>query len=248
MSGPSIYEPGDRPNLFENPAIFLSASVPFERLETGEDGARLSTDEIDRNLRYLRTSQPARIRRAVTELCRFTFRSEVKYNLVFGGHPAISPLVLQAARQFVDDDGDEKRAIVFQSAYFCDKIPAEARELGNWERGQLLYTEGLETKAASLFKMRQVMLDRSHDLRAAILIGGMEGIIDEVERFADTHKGAPIFAIGSTGSASQDVLEERTSLCSGSRADAATLRENASYPQVMHRIFKDLETENHGLE
>ena len=60
--------------------VFLSASVP---------------DPL-RNPRYFESADPARIRQAVGALVRVAAPSA---RLVFGGHPAISPLVLDAATQ-----------------------------------------------------------------------------------------------------------------------------------------------------
>jgi len=58
--------------------VFLSASVP----------------DPSRHAAYFQTARPARIREAVTQLARVVLPHGL---LVFGGHPAISPLVLKEA-------------------------------------------------------------------------------------------------------------------------------------------------------
>ena len=131
------FTPGSREELFLRPSVFVGASVPYRR-----PPERMTPDERERNELYVSTSQPARIRDAVAHLCRLAFAREVQ--LVFGGHPAISPLVLNAARRFgpPPEDGAANRplVVVFQSRHFFDRIPQETIDLADWRHGTLLWT------------------------------------------------------------------------------------------------------------
>src|SRR5262245_47965387 len=73
------------------PALFLSASQPVVKYE--KDDLRYG-----RNLHHVSTARPELIRAAVVELRKWSFHRGLV--LVYGGHPAISPLVLEAARRF----------------------------------------------------------------------------------------------------------------------------------------------------
>ena len=231
MNEVRIYEPGSRPELFRNPGIFLSASVPYLR-DHDEDGADApGAAARARNLWYVESSRPDRIRQAVIELCRNAFRRH--FNLVFGGHPAISPLVLQAARQFTADE-TEVRVVIFQSAYFLKSVPRESFELGDWELGELLWTRARGKRSESLTEMRRTMVDERHNLHAAVAIGGMEGIHEEIELFREGHRAAPVFPVGSTGSAARELLDR---LPVAPDLPTSALLDNPSYPQVMQSIF-----------
>jgi hypothetical protein len=45
------------------------------------------------------------------------------------------------------------------------------------------------------------------DFGAAVFIGGMEGLFEEVELFKKLHPGAPIIPVASTGGAAKDLLD-----------------------------------------
>jgi hypothetical protein len=231
---PSAFELGDRPELFERPAIYLSASVPYRRspkeFETAEQDAE--------NQYFVATAQPLRIREAIAQLCRFAFSRDI--DLVFGGHPAISPIVLVAARRF--GATPRKRVIVFQSLFFWSKIPQETLNFEDWELGTLLWTApqptDAPTKEASLTWMRKLNFRSPQNLLAAVFVGGMEGCIEEADIATRDRPTVPRFAIGSTGSAAADLLDKRPGF-SGS-LDSDLLQKNISYPIVMRRIFESI--------
>lgn len=232
-----LYEPGSRPELFANKAIVLAASVPYRRAPK-----HLTSHEQQENEFYIRTSRPERIRAAIAEVCRATFSRGL--NLIFGGHPAISPMVLHAAHRFARTEQETKRVIVFQSQHFLNRIPHDTLELGEWELGELLWTQARpgeserEAEAASLSWMRTCMM-KSPGLLAAICIGGMEGVVQEAHLFREHYGGRPVIAIGSTGSAALQLLEKESAL--GKRADWQILAQVESYPIVVQRIFEDIE-------
>ncbi len=82
-------------------------------------------EEIARNDGYVQAAKPDLIREAGAHLCRFTFQRNL--NLIFGAHPSIAPMVLEAARRFGATAG-RKQVLVFQSAFFeSDFIPRATR-------------------------------------------------------------------------------------------------------------------------
>ena len=235
MAEPNMFESGYFSGLFENPEILLSASVPYRRNIIDRDGRQLTQKQLSRNRRFVRTSYPNRIRRAVTELCRQTFSRN--WNLVFGGHPAISPLVLSAAQLFVPTEHHRKRVAVFQSAYFENQIPEDTRKLAVWGQGELLVTEARRTEADSLDLMRNVMV-ASQNLMACVLIGGMEGVLKEGRLFHENHPNQLLFPIESTGSAAFEWFRTENA---DEDIDEATAIKDVSYPREFSMIFKTLD-------
>jgi SLOG cluster3 family len=121
--------------------------------------------------------------------------------LVFGGHPAISPLVEHAARSL----GALDRVHIYQSEFFKDKIPEVAREFANlhWTKAK---GSGGDALPASLTHMRLEMIG-SRNFCAAVFIGGMEGLFEELELFKQRFPDAVTIPVASTGGAAKDILE-----------------------------------------
>ena len=155
--------------------IFLSASVPYRSP-------------------YVDNSDPLLIREAVLALVAVTIR---KRELVFGGHPAISPLVEHAARSL----GSLDNVYIYQSRWFEDRIPDAAKKFRN-----LVWTGRGNSQEDSLRIMREEMIE-SRPFCAAIFIGGMEGILEECRIFKTRHLGHPVFPLASTLGAAQELLE-----------------------------------------
>lgn len=154
--------------------VFLSASVPNEEP-------------------FTKRFDPLAIREAIIALVVVTLRDRP---LVFGGHPAISPLVEHAARSL----GVLKHVHIYQSRFFEDKIPEVARKFEN-----LHWTKQEPDKAGSLTVMRKEMI-HSWDFCGAVFIGGMDGIFEESKLFHEFHRGKPQIALGSTGGAAEMLL------------------------------------------
>jgi hypothetical protein len=87
-------------------AIFLSASEP--------DPTRDATYWDSRNLVNLRA--------AVRELLSYVLPRQP---LVFGGHPAITPLVLAMEDRIAHDGSGEPQVLMFLSEYFADRFSAD---------------------------------------------------------------------------------------------------------------------------
>ncbi len=153
--------------------IFLSASIP------------------DRPP-FVETSDPVLIQEAVLALVATVIRSR---HLIFGGHPAISPLVEHAARTLDALD----HVIIYQSRWFENVIPPVARQFVH-----LRWTDRGESRESSLRIMREQMIG-GHPFRAAIFIGGMEGIYEEHQLFRQFHPDKPTFPIASTQGATLEL-------------------------------------------
>lgn len=162
-------------------AIFLSASIPV----------------VGRGS-YYETADPFLIQCAVRELVIAVIRDR---RIVWGGHPAITPMVWAICQDMNVDYKDS--VILYQSRFFEDCFPADNEHFEN-----VILVDGVPgDRAASLLNMREAMLSR-HDLEAAVFIGGMEGVEDEHKVFVRFHPDAKVLPVPSTGGAAR-LLAER---------------------------------------
>jgi SLOG cluster3 family len=153
-------------------AIFLSASVP-----TREP--------------YSSDCRPQEIQAAVNALAQVVLGRK---KLVWGGHPAITPLLWSAAQAV----GVEYTVAVelFQSKLFQKVLPEENKNFANVK---LIDAVG-EDVEASLLAMRKAMFT-SAEFEAAVFIGGMHGILDEHKVFTSHWPNATCIPIAQTGGA-----------------------------------------------
>lgn len=153
-------------------AIFLSASVP-----TREP--------------YSSDCRPQEIQAAVNALAQVVLGRK---KLVWGGHPAITPLLWSAAQAV----GVEYTMAVelFQSKLFQKVLPEENKNFANVK---LIDAVG-EDVEASLRAMRKAMFT-SAEFEAAVFIGGMHGILDEHKLFTSYWPNATCIPIAQTGGA-----------------------------------------------
>lgn len=154
-------------------AVFLSASVP---------------DPL-RSARYADSADVVGIREAVLALADVVLP---RAHLVFGGHPAISPLMVRAA----DRLGRRDDVRIFQSEVFRAFVPKDSLAFPFIE-----WTAGVAGDPdASLRLMREHML-QSEPLSAGVFIGGMEGVVDEFDLFREFHPDLPAYPVASAGGA-----------------------------------------------
>jgi hypothetical protein len=154
------------------PPIFLSASVPNRDLN-----------------RYL--PEPDLIRQAILALVAVSIPRRL---LVFGGHPAISPLVEHAARSLKGVN----KVHIYQSRLFQPVIPPEAKKFHNLHWTKVVRRSSAEeTRRASLTEMRTKMI-KSLQFGAAVFIGGMDGVEEEWELFGQQYPDAPRIPVAST--------------------------------------------------
>lgn len=156
-------------------AIFLSASVPDPR----------------RGPEYASTADTVAITAAVSALVHVALGRRL---LVWGGHPAITPMVWVVAEALGLEYGSWVK--LYQSKYFEDEFPEDNERFQN-----VTYTEAVpHDREKSLRVMRERMFTE-HTFGSAVFIGGMGGIIDEFEMFQKLQPSAKVLPVISTGGA-----------------------------------------------
>jgi hypothetical protein len=200
----------------ETMTVFLSASVPTRDFVRTD----LYTGELPRF-----DDQDLRIEAAVTAVARAVFRE--RGQLVFGGHPAISPLVAMVADEYFPASTGESRdaeqaaaeprvrrpIIVFQSKCFERVIVDDVRDMERLGQASVVWTNPVEGEVfnearagdkqcdKSLALMRDQML-HAEPLAAMICIGGMDGIFEEFQAYVASGNAKRIFVFSTTGGAS----------------------------------------------
>lgn len=162
--------------------IFLSASIP----------------SIDRDYSFYKTADIIAIRDAVRALAAVVIPNA---QLVWGGHPSITPLIRNVMAKMNSNLNDH--VTIYQSLYFENKFPEENKDFEN-----VIKIKAVENnRSDSIQKMRNEMI-RNNNFKAAIFIGGMEGIIDEYELFSQVHPKAKLLPVASTGAGSRMIFEK----------------------------------------
>lgn len=183
-------------------AIFLSASVPDPR----------------RGPEYAETADSVAIQAAVSALVYVTLG---RRPLVWGGHPAITPMIWVASADMGIDYGRWVR--LYQSRYFKDEFPEDNERFQN-----VIFSDEVEgDREKSLLAMRQRMFTENL-FSAAVFIGGMGGIVDEFELFTRHQPNAAVIPIVSTGGATLLVAERMGGL-------PEDLTNDLDYVAVLHR-------------
>jgi hypothetical protein len=152
--------------------------------------------------------------------------------IVFGGHPAITPLIALLLRGMPIET--RRRVVLYQSKYFEKDFLDE-----NDEFIELRLTPAVAgEREASLRRMRSEMI-RAEAFDAAIFIGGMEGIWNEYREFRDVHPDAPCFPIASTGAAALELYQE----IGHGRHD---LIYELTYPTLFRGLLKEIAARKQG--
>lgn len=184
--------------------IFLSASVPNRDLTT-----------------YV--PDPVAIREAVRALVGVALAVPGRL-LIFGGHPAISPMVWEDA----DSLGAADRIYIFQSELFKPDVPPQAHFFAGLSR--LVWTPAVPhpdkqiERDRSLDLMRRAMIERRvfdiqkladpaappdfPEYSAGVFIGGMDGIEDEWRRFRGHYPSAKALLVASTAGAARLLMDD----------------------------------------
>lgn len=162
-------------------SIFLSASIPV----------------AERDARFMETVDVIAIRDAVIELVKVCINNQIR--IVWGGHPAITPLVYEAISANGRNDRPEtlihEYVHLFQSRFFEKYFPADNNRFNN-----VFIVESEATREQSLLAMRRKMLSAEKFI-AGVFIGGMEGVEAEYQLFAELHPQALLMPVASTGAA-----------------------------------------------
>lgn len=183
-------------------AIFLSASVPDPKLAP----------------EYAGTADSVAIAAAVFALVHVTLGRRL---LVWGGHPAITPMVWTVAEDIGVHYGRWVR--LYQSHHFQDEFPEDNKRFQN-----VTFTDDVaKDRGKSLLAMRERMFS-DQEFGAAVFIGGMDGIIDEFELFRRLQPNAAVIPVVSTGGAVLKVAERLSGL-------DADLSNDLDYVALFHR-------------
>lgn len=161
--------------------VFLSASVPLP----------------DRHPRFMATADVVAIREAVKALVAEVIPHGL---IVFGGHPAITPLMALLLRGMGTEAAH--RIILYQSAFFADQF---LQAIDAFLEVRVIPPIA-NSREKSLGEMRKRMIGDTH-FDAGVFIGGMEGVLDEFELFQASHEGAECWPIASTGAAALELFE-----------------------------------------
>lgn len=201
--------------------IFLSASIPVS----------------ERDTKYMENSDIVAIRDAVLALVYFCMFNEIR--IVWGGHPAITPLINEAIRQITnnidcinfskeDSHNIQKFVHIYQSLYFKDKYPKDNEQFKN-----ITFVESGSDLSSSLSLMREKMLSEEKYI-AGVFIGGMDGVEDEYNLFREKHSSVPTFPVASTGAASYIIYS------SAKQDYSSELLNNYAYRALFEKMLGDL--------
>lgn len=208
--------------------IFLSAGLP----ELKEK----------RDPRYFETADITAIRDAVLSLVFVCLKMDIK--IVWGGHPAITPIVYEAIRNYEEKermvsmrltDSEIKKYIqnhvhLFQSAWFENTLPKDNNKFEN-----VTLTQRKESFLDSISSMRVEML-KSYELMTAIYIGGMEGVLEEDSLFNKFYANKPTYPIASTGGAALELYEKYKYV----RNYHESLLSNYAYTSLFYSILSNI--------
>jgi hypothetical protein len=192
---------------FDRPPIFLSASVPLR----------------ERHPVYFQTADPIAIRDAVIALATVVLPAT---GIVFGGHPAITPLISAVAARLRQVRG---QVVLFQSGWFVKTMPAHPG---------IQHIEVVPEEATldnSLARMRDVMISSYPQFGAGVFIGGMDGVEREFERFGQIHPNTDVFPIASTGAAAELIWRNRPPPPGGW---APGLADDLAYLSLFRRLLR----------
>lgn len=186
-------------------AIFLSAGVPDPK----------------RGPEYAATADTVAITAAVSALVHVTLGRRL---LVWGGQPAITPMIWVVAEDIGVDYGRWVR--LYQSRHFQDEFPEDNERFQN-----VIYTDEIEKdRGKSLLAMRERMF-ADHEFGAAVFIGGMGGIIEEFELFRRLQPKASVVPVISTGGAALTLAKQLPPL-------DTDLMDDLDYVALFHRHLR----------
>lgn len=187
--------------------IFLSASIPV----------------AERHPKYFETCDLTAIRDAVVALTSIVIKD---YRLIWGGHPAITPIISRVLKTFGCNVSDHMW--LYQSKWFDNEFPEE-----NADIPMIILTAKKDDQYESLKEMRTQMIGENK-YAAAFFIGGMEGVEEEYYLLKSIHPDCPIFPIASTGAAARIIFDKQDS-----HYDVELLG-NLAYMSLFREIMKKI--------
>ncbi|CUW46306.1 SLOG domain-containing protein [Novacetimonas hansenii] len=186
--------------------IFLSASIPLP----------------SRNAIYFNTADVIAIRDAIRALTIVIVETGIQ--LIFGGHPAISPMIRLQIAQAGIPVGD--KVVMYQSRFFKREFPEDNKM---FERVILTDTVN-DNRELSLAHMRNIMMQGP--FLGGIFIGGMEGVEEEYKIFCNTNPEVPVFPVASTGAAARNIYYSNPKF----QNNYPELQSEISYINLIRRI------------
>lgn len=183
--------------------IFLSASIPTPGRE------------------FYGTEDIVAIREAVMAFTKVCMEKRLPF--YFGGHPAITPLIWEVAKDCLHDEFKELIHI-YQSSFFIGKTPKEVDFFNN-----VIWTEAQENIPASVEFMRKQMFGEN-ETSTAVFIGGMKGVIDEYKMITEFYPNIKLLPMATTGAASEQLYKD---LC----IDNPDLSDNYSYISIFRKYL-----------
>jgi hypothetical protein len=185
-------------------AIFLSAGIPDSK----------------RSPEYAKTADSVAIAAAVSSLVYVTLGRRI---LVWGGQPAITPMIWAIAEDLQTDYGSWVK--LYQSNHFRDRYPEDNQRFHN-----VIYTDDIgHNREESLRVMRERMFS-DFNFTAAVFIGGMSGIVREFDLFRRMQPRALLIPVISTGGAVLDVARRMEIVPND-------LRDDMDYVGLFHRYL-----------
>jgi hypothetical protein len=186
-------------------SIFLSASIPLPH----------------RHPKHVETADIVAIRDSIRALVNIVVP---RGQIVFGGHPAITPLIRLLVRGMTKNV--REHVIVYQSLFFKTQLPPEVSEFE-----EVRFIDAVDGDLdASLAKMRGVMIG-AHNFDAAVFLGGMEGVEIEYDIFRRLHPNKPAYPIASAGAAARILFEK----CSPDSLELMLFRVFSGWPEQAGR-------------
>lgn len=183
-------------------AVFLSASVPDPTRE-----------------HFVGEGDPAAISAAISALLYVVLG---RRRLVWGGHPAITPMIWT----FADAMGVQYRDWVkmYQTRHFEDSFPEENKHFEN-----VVFTEDVNgSRQDSLFHMRMRMINET-DFSHSVFIGGMGGLYEEFDMFVKINPQVRLIPVASTGGAAHRLAVNH--------ASEESLFNELDYIKLFHRYL-----------
>lgn len=132
------------------------------------------------------------IREAVMAFTKVCMEKHLPF--YFGGHPAISPLIWEVARDY--SPKDFKSLIkIYQSSEFVGKTPKEVDFFENivWTKKGRTITESVDLMRMQMFNENQTDI--------AVFVGGMDGVVKECKLILNIHPSVTILPLATTGAA-----------------------------------------------
>lgn len=183
--------------------IFLSASIPVPGRE------------------FYDTADVVAIREAVMAFTKVCMEKRLQF--YFGGHPAITPLVWEVAKDYLRDEF-KSLIHIYQSSWFLGKTPHEVDFFNN-----VVWTDAKETILQSVDYMRNQMF-LENETTIAVFIGGMKGIRDEYDLITKYYPDVKILPLATTGAASESLYKEL-------RMNNPDLCDNYSYVSIFRKYL-----------